>query len=185
MSQSSPPKEFLEALRSLRDIEIHPSLVVVEVPSPIRLAPWSAAVEIATMETEGDRPLGTATLVVLYDPDQKESWGGPLRLVGYSQVQIDAEQSTDPLLGEAIWNTVIDGLEASGAGFSRLVGTVTRELSETFGGLQLMGSALKAELRCSWSPSTKYIGEHLQGWADALRQTCGIEPATVAAIGSI
>ena len=140
---------------------------------------------VSTREHSEGRPLGTSSFVLLCDPDQESNWGGPLRLVGHARLQIDVDQSTDPLLGEAVWQTVGDSLDQAGAGFDHMVGTVTREISETFGGLELRGSSLTADLRCSWTPRSEYIGEQLEGWAEALRQNAGVEPAAVVPIGKV
>lgn len=177
MSEPHPPQEFVEGLLSLRETKLDPAAMLRETPAPRRLAPYSAAVEVSI--SVDDVMSGTSTMVILYDPDQWETWGGPFRIVGHARMDIDAEQSTDPLLGEAIWNTLCDSLDASGAAYERMIGSVTRELTETFGGLSLSGSSLAAELRCSWSPLDNRLGEHLEGWTEALRQNCGIEPSGV------
>lgn len=185
VSEIVPPDEFRTALESLRDSQVDGALEVKEIPAPNRIAPWSAAVSIKSWATANDdRPLGSSTLVVLCDPHQRDAWGGTLRLIGHARIQIDPDQSTDPLLSEVVWQTLADCLDSAGASFHRMVGTVTRELSETFGGLDLRGSALNVDLRCSWSPATPYIGEHLEGWSDALRQNAGIAPSKVTLIGS-
>lgn len=185
MSSQNAPEVFLTALYSLREARLDSSLAVSEVAAPRSLAPWSAAVSVSTLEHLSGRPLGTSSFVLLCDPEQTDNWDSPLRLVGHARLQIDADQSTDPLLGEAIWQTVGDCLDQAGAGFSHMVGTVTRELSETFGGLELRGSSLAADLRCSWTPNSEYIGEQLEGWAEALRQNAGVEPAAVVSMGKI
>lgn len=184
VSDSRPPQEFVSALMSLRHVASDPSLSVSETAAPARLAPYAAAIQVVASGPTEDPPAGTGTLVVLYDPAQTEVWGAPFRLVGHARMQIDSEQSTDPLLGEAIWHTLADSLDAAGAGFSRMVGSVTREVTETFGGLELQGSALNAELRCSWTPNGSDLGEHLEGWMDALRQNCGLEPSGIVPLGS-
>ncbi len=184
MSSQSPPAEFVSALMSFRTVKLDGSVTAQEVPAPSRIAPWTAAIEVAATDGLGKHQLGKATLVVMYDPEQEDLWDGPFRLVGQARMQIDAEQSIDPVLGEAIWHTLADSLDEAGAGYGRLVGTVTRELSETFGGLELQGSALNAELRCSWSPVSSDLGEHLLGWSEALRQNCGIESAAVTRFSS-
>ena len=188
MSTNEPPLQFVEALESLRDAQVAPGMVMREVLAPRNLAPFAAAVEVTAFdgdETSRDDSGGSATLVILYDPEQEDNWGGPFRLVGHATMRIDAEQSTDPLLAQAIWHTFIDSLDEAGAGYFALVGSVTVEITETFGGLELKGSALNADLRCSWSPQTNFLTEHLDAWANALRQNLGLEPAGVVPIGRV
>lgn len=183
MNEMGPPEQFVDSLLSLRRAKIDPSLSVFEAPAPQRLSPYAAAVQVEAKHLEEETPVGTSTIVILYDPDQEENWGGPFRIVGHARVQIDAEQSTDPLLGEAIWQTLVDSFDSAGAGFDRLVGSVTREITESFGGLELMGSVLNAELRCSWSPFSEELAEHLTAWSEALRQNCGLEPSGITSFG--
>lgn len=185
MNEIGPPEPFVDALLSLRRASVDPSLSIYEAPAPARLSPYAAAVQVDAGLADVEHPIGSSTLVVLYDPDEQENWGGPFRLVGHARIQIDADQSTDPLLGEAIWQTLVDSFDEAGAGFDRLVGSVTREITETFGGLDLMGSVLNADLRCSWSPVSEELAEHLTAWSEALRQNCGLEPSGVTSFGTI
>lgn len=185
MNNSAPPDDFLAALTSLRDSRIDAGLRYREVPAPRFLAPWSASVEVETKAKVGDHPVGRATLVVLCDPDNEEVWGGPLRLVGQARMRVDDEQSTDPLLGEVIWATFLHALEAEDAHAVACVGTVTREISQTFGGLQMNGSRLNADLRCSWTPQGTDLSSHFQAWSEALRENCSLLPDSVAPIEAL
>ena len=178
----------MEALASLRELAVDPALVVREIRAPRNLAPFVAAVEVTAFDRPGSfggAQIGTATFVILFDPEQAPNWGGPFRLVGHAVMQIDSDQSTDPLLAQAVWHTLVDSLDAAGAQYSRLVGSVTVEITETFGDLKLRGPALSADLRCSWSPDTFRLTEQLEGWADALRQNLGLEPTGVVSIGHV
>ena len=65
------------------------------------------------------------------------------------------------------------------AGYRALVGTVTKVLSETFGGLTLTDSCAHAEIRASWSPTTPQLGPHLTAWHELLLVASGHEPAAV------
>ena len=183
MTRSAPPQDFISALGSLRDAWIDPSLIVHEVPAPTRLATWSAAVEIETQERNGEQPVAIATLVILCDPEQEEVWGGQIRLVGQARMSVDDDQSTDPLLGEVIWATLLQSLTDAGSTPLACVGTVTREISQTFGGLELQGSTLNADLRCSWTPTSNDLSADLSGWAEALRSNSGVLPHGVTRLG--
>ena len=177
MSADPVPPAFISALTSLRDAQIDAGLTVREVPAPDHLAPWAAAVEVATGESAS--ATGRGTLVILFDLDQEDIWGAPMRLVGHARMRIDSHQSADPLLGEVIWSTLQESLREAGAEPLACVGTVTREISETFGGLELQGGALHADLRCSWTAAEETLTADLEGWAEALRRNCGLMPQGV------
>ena len=128
-------------------------------------------------EDDVGQPLGNGRLVVLHDPDGQVGWNSTFRLVAQLRAQIDPEMGADPLLAEALWGWTQDCLDDAGAGYHDLTGTVTRELSEAFGGLVLRGSNLFVEIRASWSPNTQFIGEHMVGWAALIRRTAGVVPS--------
>jgi hypothetical protein len=86
---------------------------------------------------------------------------------------MDAEMGTDPLLGEVVWSWAHDALDDAGANARDMNGTVTRELSETFGGLTLDRSDVEIEMRASWSPATNDLGPHLEAWLNLIAQTAG------------
>lgn len=176
MRETGLPPDFHDALASLRAAPRLPEVALREVPGPARLAPWTAALALTTLSTAHGQPLAHGHLVVLYDEDEPEEWRGPFRLVGHVWAQVEAHTGRDPLVGEAVWSWAHDSLLAAGAGYHDMVGTVTRELSESFGGLRLRGSRTNVELRCSWSPVTRQVGEHLLGWSLLLCRTTGIAP---------
>ncbi len=174
MTQPSAPEDFLTALLSLRDQRRAPEVEIAEVPPPRRLAPWTAALAVRTRREEHGQPLASGRFVVLHDPEEQIGWNGTFRIVAQLRAQIDAEMGADPLLGEALWAFAGECLDDAGAGYHDLTGTVTREISESFGGLELRGATLHAELRASWTPVTPYLGEHLQAWCDLLCRASGI-----------
>ncbi len=180
MSEATAPNDFLSALTSLRRAHVHPRFVLEEIAAP-RLAPFSAAIEIELADAEGARP-AVATFVILYDADQETNWGGPLRVVGHARIEIDAEQSTDPLLPEAVWMALSNSLDGAEAPYANLVGSVTVEATQAFGGLELKGATLNADLRCSWTPLDLDLAPHLEGWTEALRQNMGMEPSEVLSV---
>lgn len=155
-----------------------------EVPGPARIAPYSAALSIGTNpEVLGHEDEATSTLAILYDTTQADLWGGPFRLVGQLRARIDADMSTDPLLGDVLWRGLEQVLKSSvpqdSNGINLLMGTVTRELSETFGGLELQRPALNVEIRCSWTPTFSHDTEpdlslQVSAWADYVLQVAAI-----------
>lgn len=173
VSQTVPPSEFMEALESLRMTPRLSGIVLQEVPAPSRLAPFSIAIRAQTETDVDEAPSASGTLVILFDPSQREIWGGNFRLVGHLRAQIDDEMSDDPLLGEFLWSTLLERLHQETRSFSNVLGTVTRELSQTFGGLTLRGATLNVELRCSWSTDDTQMDQHLLGWSKYVLETAG------------
>ncbi|KAA8743899.1 DUF3000 domain-containing protein [Actinomyces johnsonii] len=173
------PERFEEALLSLRDAPRPRGLLMEEVPAPKKLAPYSAALSAETVETVGATPIATGRFVVLYDPNGQDAWDGDFRIVIQARARIDDEVGMDPVFESAAWSWLTDGLEDSRAGYRALVGTVTRVLSETFGGLTLTDSCAHAEIRASWSPTTAQLGPHLTAWHELLLVASGHEPAAV------
>ncbi|ROR74293.1 DUF3000 domain-containing protein [Bogoriella caseilytica] len=187
---SEVPADFHAALESLRDHsgELRPELHLEEVPPPTRMAPYSLALtgEVnADPQLDPDELLGHGRFVVLHDPAGQEAWHGPFRVIVMAKAALEPEVGQDPLLGEVGWSWLIDALGDAGAGFHHLSGTVTRVLSETFGGLELRSGEVEIELRASWTPTTPDLGPHLQAWAQAACAAAGLEPLpeNVAALG--
>lgn len=177
MNNNGVPEEFERALLSLRQIDRLAHILLEEIPSPRRLAPYTAALSMwTTDEDETGQPLSSGHMVVLHDPVGQIGWNGTFRLVCQLRTQIDSDMIADPLLAEGVWGWTIDCLDGAGAGFHDITGTVTREMSEAFGDLELRGSSLFVDVRASWTPNSEYLGEHLSGWADVMRRTAGIVP---------
>jgi len=141
-----------------------------EVPAPKKLAPYSAALSAETVETVGATPIATGRFVVLYDPNGQDAWDGDFRIVIQARARIDDEVGMDPVFESAAWSWLTDGLEDSRAGYRALLGTVTRVLSEAFGGLTLTDSCAHAEIRASWSPTTPQHPQATTSHRDTLEQ---------------
>ena len=170
------PQRFEEALLSMRHAPRPRGLVLDEVPAPRRLAPYTAALTAETVQTEGGVPIATGRFVVLHDPAGQDAWDGDLRIVVMTRSRLDDEVGADPLLGSAARSWLIEALDNAGAGYRALVGTITRVLSETFGGLELTDSCAHAEIRASWSPTTPDLTPHLVAWYELLHVAAGNEP---------
>lgn len=158
---------------------VDPALLVHEIRAPKRVAPFAAAVAVDSRKNLGAQPLGRSSLVILWDDNQFDVWGGRLRLIGQMRIQIDAELGWDPILAEAVWTGLTQNLAEAGADYHNLVGTVTRELSESFGGLELRESSLNLEVRCSWTALSANLAPHLEGWAGTVLQAAGIPASTL------
>ena len=83
---------------------------------------------------------------------------------------------TDPYLGQITWARLPEELDRAGAGYSNVSGTVTRTLSESFGGIELTRAKAHVELRCSWSPTSEDLAPHMVAWLHLVSQMAGIRP---------
>ncbi|GAB2977403.1 MAG TPA: DUF3000 domain-containing protein [Actinotalea caeni] len=171
------PPDFEAALLSLRGHRLRPELHLEEVPPPTRIAPYALALTGEVNRTrEPEDLLGSGRFVVLYDPEGQEAWNGTFRVIVMARARMEPEVAQDPLLGEVGWAWLTDGLVECGADHHSLSGTVTRVLSETFGGLELRGGEVEIEVRASWTPGSTDLGPHLRAWALLLSQVSGLPP---------
>ncbi|MGC5616251.1 DUF3000 domain-containing protein [Georgenia sp. Z1491] len=174
------PADFERALLSLREPRLRREVHLEEVPPPARLAPFTAALTAEITHSPGDLDpdafLGHGRFVVLHDPDGQDAWGGTFRVVVLARARLEEEMGADALLGEVAWSWLCESLVTQGAGFRHLSGSVTRVLSESFGGLELAGGDVEIEVRASWTPNTPELGPHLAAWADLACTVAGLEP---------
>lgn len=157
-----------------------PQVVFEDVPPPRRLAPHAAAIA-ATVSTDG-QDVAWGRLVLLYDPEGQPGWAGKFRLIAYIRAEVEPEIATDPLLGPVGWSWLTEALEARAIGYEAPSGTVTRVVTEGFGGKQDEPPATGLELRASWSPATPALAGHVAAWCDALCSAAGLPPAAVSVI---
>lgn len=171
------PAEFEAALLSLRGHRMRPELKLEEVPPPTRIAPYALALTgEVNPSTDPDDFLGSGRFVVLYDPEGQDAWNGNFRVIVMARARLEDELGADALLGEVAWSWLTDGLEAEEAGYHSLSGTVTRVLSETFGGLELRDGEVEIEIRASWTPDSPDLAPHLRAWALLACQAAGLPP---------
>ena len=173
------PERFEEALLSMRSAPRPRGLVLDEVPAPRRLAPFAAALTAETVESALGTPLASGRFVLLHDPAGQDAWNGDFRVVVMASARLDDELGTDPFLGSVAWSWLTDALEAAGVGYHHLVGTATRVLTESFGGLELSESHAHVELRASWTPVTADLGPHLSAWYELVQVASGREPGLI------
>jgi len=169
-----------------RDAQVGPGFSFEDVPAPKRLAPYASAVA-ATVERDGE-DVAWGRLVLLYDPDGQESWGGVFRLVAYVRADVEPEIAADPLLGEVGWSWLSEALDAHVPGYAVPSGTVTRVITEGFGAKRDELPLTGFELRASWSPTgpgnraddndldTLDLSAHISAWCDCLSAAAGLEP---------
>lgn len=171
---SYPPDEFQQAVESLRTVRYRPEFVVSEAPAPVRLAPNALALSAEVID--GDDELGNGRLVVLHDPAGQQAWEGTFRLVAFVKATLEPEMAGDSLLPQVGWSWLEEALDAHGAPFHNLSGTVTRVTNESFGGLADRPMEGQIEIRASWSPETPDLGPHALAWAEVLGQAAGLLP---------
>ena len=173
----APPREFQSALLSLKGLRMRPELRLEEVPAPTRIAPFALA--LTAEVNPGPDPetmLGSGRFVVLYDPDGQEAWDGDFRVIVMGRAQLERELGADPFLGEVGWAWLTDALEEEHAPYHALSGSVTRVLSESFGGLELRDSQVEIEIRASWTPHGTDLAPHLRAWALMACSAAGLPP---------
>jgi hypothetical protein len=178
---SAAPELFTRAVAALRSLRPRPELHLEEVRPPQRLAPWAFAF---TAEASGPAEvLATGRLVLLYDPEGHDAWDGTLRVVVYVRAELDAELAADPLLPEVGWSWLTDALEATGARFTALGGTVTDTSSARFGDITGPARTDDLELRASWTALSEDLVPHGEAFCDLMASVVGLPPVGVAVLG--
>lgn len=163
---------------------VRPEIELGPIRPPQRLAPYSYALgaEVRHPETAvvPERSEGDAfgRLILLHDPDGAEAWDGTMRLVAYIQADLDSSEAVDPLLPEVAWSWLTESLEASGAGYAALGGTVTATSSTRFGDIAGPQRADDLEMRASWT-ADEQTDLHLQAFAGFLAAAAGLPPEGV------
>ncbi len=147
---------------------------------PRKLAPFAAAVAATVHEAETE--IGWGRFVLLYDPACQPGWAGPLRIIAYIRADLEPEIATDPLIGQVGWSWLTEALDARTDGYGQTSGTVTRVVTEGFGGKQDEPVATEFELRASWSPAGPDSADpgldgHVAAWCDALCTASGLPPS--------
>ena len=171
------PTEFIAALRSLRNATTIAGMTLTEVPAPRGIAPYSAALSLASEEMIGSTHLAHGRFVIFYDPQGQENWGGKFRIVMMMQARTEVSMAQDPVMKQVAWDWLHDALDQAGAGVQRMTGTVTVETSESFGSLRNHTSELAyVEVRASWTPSTNDLAPHLEAWERMASLCAGQEP---------
>jgi hypothetical protein len=165
--------------------EVREDLELEDWPAPKRLAPQAAAIA-ATAYRDGVEA-GTARLVLLYDPDGREDWTGTFRVVVQVHADVEEEMAADPLLGEVGWSWLTDALDLHAPGYQAPSGTVTRVITEGYGGKEDEPPSTAFELRASWGPADDEIDDEIRGsvlaWSDLLAAAAGLPAQGTRALG--
>ena len=169
--------EFSRAVEALRAARLRPEVRLTEVPAPQRIAPYAVAMTADVLTSvDDDDELATGRFVLLFDPSAPEPWSGQWRVVTFARAELEPEFASDPLLGEVGWTWLTDSLDQRGVDYTADAGTVTRVVSESFGGLSDKDPSVEMEVRASWSPVGGSVADHLLAWSDLLCTIAGLPP---------
>ncbi|MGV1009089.1 MAG: DUF3000 domain-containing protein [Dermatophilaceae bacterium] len=168
--------EFARAIAGLHAVRLRPEVRLTEVPAPQRIAPYAVAMSAEVVGLGGEEGLAMGRFVLLHDPTFPEPWDGDWRAVTFASAEVELEVATDPALGEVGWAWLVEALTNRGVGYTAEAGTVTRVVSESFGGLADRQARVELEVRASWTPTDASLGEHLLAWSDLLSTLAGLPP---------
>lgn len=168
------PEIFVRALQSLRRPKLRPGLELEEVPAPVRVAPFAAALAGTLLHVgRPDEELADGRFIVLHDPEGRDDWQGDFRVVTLVRAEIEPDLSTDGLLGDVAWSWLLESLADRVGDVVALGGTVTRSINQSFGALDEQPDTIELEIRASWTPTSSDLTEHLHAWTDLLGAVAG------------
>lgn len=178
-SAPTPASVFDSLVATIDRTGLRPELEVRDIPAPTGLAPYAIAfaADVNPARHDDDTDLGTGRIVILYDPEEPEGWGGAVRIVCFAQAPLETEIGLDPFVADVAWSWLIDALAARGAEYTAISGTATKVLSTGYGEIAEQGSGAQLELRASWSPLDGDLRAHVEGWAELLCMVAGYPPA--------
>ncbi len=177
---SAGPADFRAAVASMRAAALRPEVFCEEMPAPQRIAPFSSA--LSADVTVDDIDLGTGRIILLHDPAGNEAWNGTFRCVVYARAEIDPDLISDPMLAAVGWSWLTEALDAHGASYAEMSGTVTSVATESFGGMADEEGSAQIEVRASWTPvltdedQPLDLGPHVEAWAELLCTSAGLPP---------
>jgi hypothetical protein len=180
----------VDAAEAARDAvaEVRDDVEFEDWPAPKRLAPHAYALA-ATAYRDGVEA-GTARLMVLHDPGGQDGWTGTFRIVVQVHADVEEEMAADPLLGEVGWSWLSDALDLHAPGYGAPSGTVTRVITEGYGGKEGDPPTTAFELRASWCPADDALADEIGGavlaWSDVIAAAAGLpaQPPGTRALGS-
>lgn len=178
-TDSGAPAAFRAAVAAVRSAVVRDELVVSDIPAPANLAPHALALaaDVRPGRHAVDSVLGTGRFILLHDPEEPESWGGPFRIVCFAQAPLETDIGLDPFVADVAWSWLVDALDSRGAGYLNASGTATKILSTGYGELAEQGDGAQLELRASWSPLDASSPAHVEGWTDLLAMLAGLPPS--------
>jgi hypothetical protein len=176
------PFEFTAAADQMRGARLRSELRTREIVAPENIAPHSVALaasvrrgsEADDADDMSDSVYGAGRLILMYDPQSAEAWGGPFRIVCFAQAPLEIEIGVDPFISDVAWSWLADALDSRGAQYTYLSGTATKTLSSGFGSLEAQGDAAQIELRASWTPLGDDFSLHAEAWSELLCLLAGL-----------
>lgn len=177
---SAGPAEFRAAVATMRAATFRPEVFCEEMPAPQRIAPYSSA--LSADVTVDDVDLGTGRIILLHDPAGNEAWQGTFRCVIYARTEVEPDVGSDPMLAAVGWSWLTDALQAHGAAYAEMSGTVTTVATESFGGMADEDGSAQVEVRASWTPLVSDESQpldlrpHVEAWAELLCTSAGLQP---------
>ncbi|MBJ7356684.1 DUF3000 domain-containing protein [Nocardioides sp.] len=175
------PAAFRDAVASMHTARLRPEVHTEPMPAPQRIAPYAAAIS-ADVDVDGTE-MGTGRIILLHDPAGNDAWDGVFRCVAYARAEIDVELITDPLLADVGWSWLTEALDAHGATYHAVSGTVTRVATESYGGMAEDGGTAQLEIRASWTPTgpdlpagSLDVAPHVEAWGELLCTAVGLPP---------
>jgi hypothetical protein len=167
------------AIEAARDTVtgVRDDLQIDDWPAPKRLAPYAIALE-ATAYRDGQEA-GSAKLMLLHDPAGQDGWTGTFRVVVQVHADVEEEMAADPMLGEVGWSWLTDALDLHAPGYGAPSGSVTRVITEGYGGKADEPPSTAFELRASWCPDggeqlDDELGGAIFAWCDLLAAAAGL-----------
>ena len=107
------PAEFRRAVARLDVARLRTEVEIGPLPAPARLAPWSHALSATLYPAGSDEETASGRMILLFDPDGVDAWGGSLRIVVFATCELDTEIAQDPLLPEVAWSWLTESLDGS------------------------------------------------------------------------
>ncbi|UOQ60907.1 DUF3000 domain-containing protein [Leucobacter rhizosphaerae] len=176
------PRAFAVAADQIRGATLRSELRTREIPAPERIAPYSIALAAGVSRGGEDVPegesvdsiYGAGRIILMYNPESTDEWGGPFRIVCFAQAPLEVEIGVDPFISDVAWSWLVDALDSRGAEYTFLSGTATKTLSSGFGSLESQGDAAQIELRASWTPLGTDVAAHAEAWSELLCLLAGL-----------
>ena len=116
--------------------------------------------------------------MLLHDPAGHEGWTSTFRVVVQVHADVEEEMAADPMLGEVGWSWLTDALDLHAPGYGAPSGTVTRVITEGYGGKADEPPSTAFELRASWCPDGEQLDDEIGGavfaWCDLLAAAAGL-----------
>jgi len=170
----------------MRRARLRPEILCEEMPAPQRIAPYASA--LSADVTVDDVDLGSGRLILLHDPAGNDAWEGTFRCVAYARAEIDSDLSTDQMLAAVGWSWLTEALDAHGATYAAISGTVTVVSTASFGSMADEEGTAQVEVRASWTPlgvggvgadpsaQGPDLAPHVEAWGELMCTAVGLPP---------